>query len=74
MLRLMSEGRKFAAVPKEVLEYCHYSETSFVTPNKQEIKSSHVILTTVENAMILSQMGMYGDFTHIFVDEAGQVG
>ncbi|KAK3696468.1 hypothetical protein RRG08_046043, partial [Elysia crispata] len=45
---------------------------TFVTPAKDVILSYHLVMTTVENALVLSMHEMYGDFTHIFVDEAGQ--
>ncbi|GFR93377.1 helicase with zinc finger domain 2, partial [Elysia marginata] len=74
MLRLIAEERRFATVPGEVCKYCCYSDDKkFITPSKQEIKRSHIVLTTVENALVLSKFEMYGDFTHIFVDEAGQI-
>ena len=74
MLRLVAEERKSVTVPEEVKLYCHLSENgTFVTPAKDVILSYHLVMTTVENALVLSMHEMYGDFTHIFVDEAGQV-
>ncbi|RUS75490.1 hypothetical protein EGW08_016758 [Elysia chlorotica] len=73
ILRLNAEERRRNTVPDEVMAFCHSPDRkSFAVPSKQEIANYHVVLTTVENSLVLTSRGMHGCFTHIFVDEAGQ--
>lgn len=46
---------------------------SFEIPTEAIIRQHHVVVTTVEMSLHLTLMNLYGYFTHIFVDEAGQV-
>ena len=74
ILRLNAKERRLNTVPDEVLAFCYFTDSKvFEIPSKQEIASYHLVLTTVENSIVLSSLDMHGCFTHIFVDEAGQV-
>jgi hypothetical protein len=45
----------------------------FSEPTKNDIVRSKVVVTTLVTSLILSELGVKGHFTHIFVDEAAQV-
>ncbi|BFZ02836.1 hypothetical protein BsWGS_05875 [Bradybaena similaris] len=74
MLRLIAKERPVSSVPPEVLPYCFCPMgKKFEYPNKEYIELQHLVLTTVENSMQLTRLGLPNFFTHIFIDEAGQV-
>ncbi|XP_059174915.1 helicase with zinc finger domain 2-like isoform X2 [Physella acuta] len=72
ILRLYAQERKRDSVPPEVLPYCHLSNDSFSIPSKEYFQSCQLVITTVETSIQLSMLGLHNQFTHIFVDEAGQ--
>ncbi|GFN76046.1 helicase with Zinc finger domain 2, partial [Plakobranchus ocellatus] len=72
ILRLNAEIRKINTVPPEVLKFCLCMNNMFAIPPKEQMMHYQLVLTTVENASILSSLQMHGVFTHIFIDEAGQ--
>lgn len=73
ILRLYAQERKKDSVPPEVLPYCHLSNDNFAIPSKEYFQSCQLVITTVETSIQLSMLGLHNQFTHIFIDEAGQV-
>ncbi|KAK7002884.1 helicase with zinc finger domain 2-like isoform X1 [Biomphalaria glabrata] len=72
VLRLNAPERKKDTVPDEVKQFCYGSSGMFQTPPKEAICQYQLVLTTVENSMQLTKLGLHNHFTHIFIDEAGQ--
>ncbi|KAH9515064.1 hypothetical protein Btru_019075, partial [Bulinus truncatus] len=72
ILRLNAPERKVSSVPKEVMPFCYSPADIFETPPKDYICQCQLVLTTVENSMQLTKLGLHNQFTHIFIDEAGQ--
>ncbi|GFN78225.1 helicase with Zinc finger domain 2-like isoform x3, partial [Plakobranchus ocellatus] len=73
VLRLNAKERRINSVPQEVFGFCHcLDKKTFKIPSKEEISNYHLVLTTVETSIVLSELDMHGCFSHIFVDEAGQ--
>ncbi|XP_025107228.1 helicase with zinc finger domain 2-like isoform X5 [Pomacea canaliculata] len=75
VLRIVAKERRIASVSAEVQKYCCMASDgqSFEIPTEAIIRQHHVVVTTVEMSLHLTLMNLYGYFTHIFVDEAGQV-
>ena len=71
---MLAEERRINTVPPEVLKFCHMLPTGvFATPSRETILQYNVVLVTVENSIQLTRLKLHGAFTHIFIDEAGQV-
>ena len=75
MLRIVAPSRSVNAVPEEVLKYCKLGakRDSFLFPTPEEILSAQVVVITTSCAVsLLRPAELYGQFTHIFLDEAAQ--
>lgn len=72
--RVMFAERRVNTVSPDVKRYCLLSadESSFVNPTLQDIECHRVIIVTLSSSLILTELGLQGFFTHIFIDEAAQ--
>ena len=75
MLRIVAPSRFASTIPPEVIKYCKMDarRNSFVIPSTEEVLSAQlVIVTTSCSSSLLRNRQLYGQFTHIFLDEAAQ--
>ena len=74
MLRVYFKERRVNTVPPEVKKFCLINEgqMTFGVPTKSDIERQNIVIVTLTTSMLLTNLGLYGFFTHIFVDEAAQ--
>ena len=72
IIRLYYKYRNQNTVPKNCLSYSKSSGTCFNEPEKADVESNQIIISTLSTAMMLLTCGARGMFSHIFIDEAGQ--
>ena len=56
--------------------YCLSDGNYFRYPTAQDVASHKIFITTFETSLVLGILGtgLFGAFTHIFLDEVAQVG
>jgi len=76
LLRVCDTERSVRTVSATVQKYCLMTRDKrhFVSPTCDDIKEHHVVVTTLVTSLGLHRLNVTGAFTHIFVDEAAQVG
>ncbi|KAL3877847.1 hypothetical protein ACJMK2_035491 [Sinanodonta woodiana] len=72
--RVYYKERRVYTVAPEVKKYCILSPDSsyFESPTKEDILSHRIVIVTLAESLVLTSMGLQGNFTHIFIDEAAQ--
>lgn len=74
ILRLNAVTRPFEDVNPEYIGYCCVDDSVFMCPHLSDLKRYRIIVSTYTSAYLLYAEGMTrGHFSHIFLDEAGQV-
>ncbi|PCH37498.1 RNA helicase [Wolfiporia cocos MD-104 SS10] len=75
LLRLNSLSRKYSDLPEDLEDYSYFNANQvFAIPDQPTLKSFRVIVATCVSAGIPYGLGVQaGWFSHIFVDEAGQL-
>ena len=74
ILRVVALMRDPKSIPDLIKKSCDakYVDGAFVLPKAEEILSYDIVVTTSSSAGYLVSMGLNEEFTHIFVDEAGE--
>jgi helicase MOV-10 len=73
LFRLNAIWRPFITLPEDLLGYSLHSGGNFRVPSLDQLKSYRVIVATCSSAALLYGFGVDpGNFSHIFIDEAGQ--
>ncbi|KAH7327649.1 P-loop containing nucleoside triphosphate hydrolase protein [Rhizoctonia solani] len=75
LFRLNALGRLRITLPDDLVQYSLMTATGqrFHVPELEQLSSYRVIVTTCSTAALLYGVGVNpGDFTHVFIDEAGQ--
>lgn len=74
MIRIYATMRNKKSIHPTVLEYVPKDANGNIRlPDKTEILAAQVVVTTLTTATHLVSAGLHGNFSHIFIDEAGQV-
>ena len=63
-------------IPRHLHKYCLFDSPNhqrFHHPSESEARKYHITVTTVGMAQELLKLNLTGHFTHIFIDEAGQM-
>ena len=76
LLRVCDAERSVRTVSSTVQKYClmSHDKRHFVLPTHDDIKRHDIVVTTLVTSLGLHRLNVNGLFTHIFVDEAAQVG
>ncbi|XP_038049673.1 helicase with zinc finger domain 2-like [Patiria miniata] len=72
MTRVYARNRHIKTIGDIVLKYTKVANCKVQTPTVKEIKASSVVITTLTTSYSLQSSELYGHFTHILIDEAGQ--
>lgn len=72
LMRVYAVERDHSTVPEDVKLYCHHDGRKFFIPTMEEIQKYHIVIATLSTSRHLLQRNMSGQFSHIFIDEAGQ--
>ncbi|KAK3594867.1 hypothetical protein CHS0354_005940 [Potamilus streckersoni] len=72
--RVYYKERRVYTVAPEVKKYCILSpdKSYFESPTKEDILNHRIVIVTLAESLVLTTMGLQGNFTHIFIDEAAQ--
>ncbi|CAD5125946.1 DgyrCDS14125 [Dimorphilus gyrociliatus] len=71
--RIYNSDRRLDTVDEMVLPFCFRKDNEFYIPSAKEIENTDVIVTTIDQCIELYKMKAYGLFSHILIDEAGQI-
>jgi len=76
VLRVYDPDRRTGTVNDDVKRYCLTTadSSSFVAPTRRDVVHHKIIVTTLVTSLMLTKLAVRGLFTHIFIDEAAQVG
>lgn len=73
-MRIYAPNRKPNSIPSMVRNYVPKDRNGNIQiPDDEAIKACQVVVTTLTTAMNLVVASQQGSFSHIFIDEAGQV-
>ncbi|XP_022109839.1 helicase with zinc finger domain 2-like isoform X2 [Acanthaster planci] len=72
MIRVYTKIRDIKTIAENVRKYTKITDDKVQTPTLREIKASSVVITTLTTSHTLDSTELYGHFTHILIDEAGQ--
>jgi len=73
LLRIYNKERRPSTVSQAVKKFCLMKDGCFVSPRREDILESKIILTTMVTSLQLTELQLRGCFTHILIDEAAQV-
>ena len=74
MSRIYATYRNPSTIPSTVLPYVLMDDNRKIRlPDKQTVRESQIVVTTLTTAINLISDDMRGCFSHILIDEAGQV-
>lgn len=71
--RIYVPARRLETVDQRVQNYCFKKESAFYIPSVEQLYSVDVVVTTIDMCLSLYESGFKNQFTHILIDEAGQV-
>ena len=75
--RIVAEMRQKNTIPMKVQQYVLFDQKDPFKPKEvcaADVKTCHIVITTTTTAMELASIPeLKGHFTHILIDEAGQV-
>lgn len=74
ILRVYREGRRWNTAEALAKEYCLIRNDQFVIPSLDDIVKCKIVVTTIVTSLELVEKKLKGCFSHIFIDEAAQVG
>ncbi|XP_038049676.1 helicase with zinc finger domain 2-like [Patiria miniata] len=72
MTRVYAKTRDINTIGDIVLKYTKVADGKVMIPTVEKIKASSVVITTLTTSYRLPSSELYGHFTHILIDEAGQ--
>ncbi|KDO37713.1 hypothetical protein CISIN_1g038509mg, partial [Citrus sinensis] len=73
ILRLNATSRPYEDVPTDFIRFCFFEESIFKCPPREALGRYRIIISTYMSSSLLNTNGIKrGNFSHIFLDEAGQ--
>ncbi|GAY54155.1 putative RNA helicase SDE3 [Citrus sinensis] len=73
ILRLNATSRPYEDVPTDFIRFCFFEESIFKCPPREALGRYRIIISTYMSSSLLNANGIKrGNFSHIFLDEAGQ--
>ncbi|XP_022112078.1 helicase with zinc finger domain 2-like [Acanthaster planci] len=72
MVRVCAKYRNIRTIPATVKRYVPIQNGEIQPLTADDIKASTVVITTLITSFLLESLELYGHFTHILIDEAGQ--
>lgn len=73
ILRLNATSRPYEDVPTDFIRFCFFEESIFKCPPREALGRYRIIISTYMSSSLLNAHGIKrGNFSHIFLDEAGQ--
>ena len=69
-----AQSRSLSTIPESILPISNVDRDKFTFPSMEEMCNNRVlVMTLVSSGRLVSASFPAGHFTHIFIDEAGQV-
>ncbi|KAL9447579.1 hypothetical protein AB3S75_015116 [Citrus x aurantiifolia] len=73
ILRLNATSRPYEDVPTDFIRFCFFEGSIFKCPPREALGRYRIIISTYMSSSLLNTSGIKrGNFSHIFLDEAGQ--
>ncbi|KAH9754368.1 putative RNA helicase SDE3 [Citrus sinensis] len=73
ILRLNATSRPYEDVPTDFIRFCFFEGSIFKCPPREALGRYRIIISTYMSSSLLNTNGIKrGNFSHIFLDEAGQ--
>ena len=74
LTRIYATNRKLSSIEQKVRPYVVIDDNvNIQLPDEETIRRSHIVVTTLTTAIHLVSAGLRGCFSHVLIDEAGQV-
>ena len=71
--KILNVDQNAAKLSEHLQKYCFYVSSQHCYPSEFEARKYRIIITTVGMSQELLRLNLTGHFTHIFIDEAGQM-
>lgn len=72
--RIYFKERRVNTVNDDVKPYCVLTpdRSAFALPTREDIEHHQIVIVTLSTSLVLTDLGLHGHFTHVFIDEAAQ--
>lgn len=72
--RIYFKERRVNTVHKDVKPFCLLTPdfSAFGMPSREDIENHQIVIVTLSTSLVLTNLGLHGHFTHVFIDEAAQ--
>ncbi|XP_033763482.1 LOW QUALITY PROTEIN: helicase with zinc finger domain 2-like [Pecten maximus] len=72
--RIYFKERRINTVNRDVKPFCLLTPdcSAFGMPTREDIELHQIVIVTLSTSLVLTNLGLHGHFTHVFIDEAAQ--
>ncbi|OWF53235.1 helicase with zinc finger domain 2-like [Mizuhopecten yessoensis] len=72
--RIYFKERRINTVNRDVKPFCLLTPdcSAFGLPTREDIEHHQIVIVTLATSLVLTNLGLHGHFSHVFIDEAAQ--